>query len=343
MEENISPSASTNINRRTALKLGLGTASTVGLSGCISTFRSGQGGEYPSSDIRILTQASGSLFDLWARAFAEFAPDHLDSDIDVIVENISGSREATNRAYSAESDGYNVGYYNIPGNLNLQLNFDVNYDVTEVNWLGRAANYEYVLFVNPDLGFESLDDLREADDLTFAPSAPEATDAFLTILANDRLGIEASSYVSGFDSGLDALTAVERGDADARYQVGPMVTDRIEAGDIQPLLVINDEPVDYAPDVPTIVDEGHEDLADVGLQAFVGAPPNVEEDRLSVLRDLFMNVHTSSEMEEWAADNEPPGLGLDPVDHEECANILSNLESLISNNAQLIEEELSKL
>lgn len=330
-----------SINRRNVLKIG--AASTIGLAGCLSTIRDGGGEEYPSSDIRVITQASGSLFDLWARAFAEFAPDHLDDDLNIIIENVAGAREASTRAYEADSDGYNFGYYNIPGNLNLQLNFDVQYDVTEVDWLGRAASYEYMLFVNPDLGYDSVDDLREADDLTFAPTGPEATDAFLTVLANDRLGIEASSYVSGFDSGLDALTAVERGDADARYQVSPMVTDRIDAGDVQPLLAITDSPVDYAPDVPAVADEGHEELAEIRLQAFAGAPPGVDEDRLEFLRNLFEDVHTSSEMEGWASENEPPGLGLSYADAEECSNNLDNLETLITENEQLLEEELSRL
>lgn len=325
------------LDRRTILKAG-GISSTVGFSGCLGFL--GEESEFPERDIDFLTLGSGTLFDLWARVLAENVPAHLDADANIVVRNVPGDGQETSyQLYDGNPDGYTVGGVNIPGNLAAQLLFGTEYDLLDTDWQLRIARYPYVLFVHPDSPFESVEDLADAGDVSFSVVALGASDSLQAVVANERYGIDAT-YVSGYDSGLDATTALEREDVDARYQVGPMVANRIADGDIKPILIVDDEPAGYAPDVPTLADTGDEDLAHWSLQMFVGLPPGVNADRQAVLREAFWKTGTSSAVEEWAEENVPLGLGLAPADGDECEAILEDIDAQMTEHADLLRAEL---
>jgi putative tricarboxylic transport membrane protein len=331
------------VNRRGFLKAGA-LAGITSSAGCVSSFTGGQS-NYPSEDITVIASGTGSLFDFWARGYSQFLSEELEPD--VVVENVSGAggTASASETFNADSDGYTVGTLNIPGQRAAQLTLDVNYELEDMPWIGQLANYPYTLFVNPDSEFQSLDDLRNADrELVFTDPGFGSTSSLVTVIANDIFGIDNYRIVTGFDSGVAALNPVIQGDADARFQIGEPIVDMIEGGDVRPIIALLEESPAYAPDVSNLSDVGGEatTLSNFALQAFIGAPPEVEDSRLDTLRSATDSIGTSDEMQQWAEDNPPLGRGFAYEDSQACAETVSNVGDKIGEYSDLIQERFNQ-
>lgn len=92
-----------------------------------------------------------------------------------------------------------------------------------------------------------------------------------------------------FDGGGEALIALLGNQVAAGISGYGEFAASIDSGDVRVLATASDEPLDVAPDLPTIADAGYPDAALVNWRG-VFAPPNVSEDELEALEDLFAKL-----------------------------------------------------
>ena len=284
----------------------------------------GEEAEFPSQDIRwIIPYSTGGGFDAYSRAIAEYMPDHLPTGVNVTPENVTGAggRRGANEVYRAEPDGHTVGIFNIPGFVSAQIIQETEYDLSEISWIGRVASNPHVLLVRGDTEYESLSDLQEAEELRFATQGEGAIDYLAGVIAMDEMGIDVD-LITGYEGSTEAQTGVVRGDAELTSTVYSSARPFVEDGELRPIVTFGDEPPEFAADIPTVYDEGYEPLAAIiGLQRPVGAPPGVDEERLSVLEEALLTALESDEMQQWSED---AGRPLAPAGREETTELVEN-------------------
>lgn len=323
-------------DRRSFLK-GTGTAILVSsLTGCVGGGGNGDdGADFPTEDIRfVIPFSSGGGFDTYARALSEFMPEHLPNDVDVRPENVpgAGGRTGANEVYRAD-DAHTIGIFNIPGNITTQLVEDTEYDLTEITWIGRVADESYVLLVNPDTGYETLEDLQAADEVSQSATDFSATSAVAAIISTDVMGIN-TDFVTGYDGSSEALTAVIRGDVDGRTTTWENARSLVGDGTLHPIISLTEEPPSWGEDIPTVVDEGYEEAA-IGLQRPIGAPPGIDDDQRKILADALEEAVKSDEMKEWSEESDRP---LNYLSAEETDKLIQENIETFEKYSDLLEQ-----
>lgn len=331
-----------DLDRRKYLK-SVGGAAVAGgsmlVAGCV-----GGEGEYPDQDIEfVIPYSPGGAFDAYARALAEFMPEHLPGDVDVIPENVTGAggRTGANTVYRADPDGYTIGFYNIPGMVATQVVEDTEYDVTEITWVSTIASDSYVMGSYPESGYETLEDFLESEEpIDFGLTGTGGTSDLVTILSIDAMDLNANR-VTGFDGEAEAMTAVIRGEVDARFGAISSMWPNMRDGDIHGVVGLMDELPEYASDadIPVITEyEEYAQIADFATIHFpIGAPPGTDSDRVEVLEGAIEAAAQSDEMADWAQQNDRPLLYSNAAETTDTVN--SAVETL-EGFRDLLEQDL---
>jgi len=122
---------------------------------------------YKGKTVTIVTGFStGSIFDLVARATAQYWGKHIPGNPNVIVQNMpgAGSVVAANYVYGvAKPDGLTVGSIS-SGIYSDQLvgRKEVQYDWAKFSWIGSSDQTNQILLVRADTAYKSLEDIRKA-------------------------------------------------------------------------------------------------------------------------------------------------------------------------------------
>lgn len=294
--------------------------------------------DYPTDDIRwVIPYSTGGGFDTYSRGTAEFMPEYLPNDVDIRPENVpgAGGRTGANEIYRADPDGYTIGIFNVPGMVTTQLVQDTEYDLTEIEWIGRLGAEAYILSVGSHTDYRSLQDLQEADEVSFAVTGAGGTSDLITAIGTDVMDIN-TSLVSGYEGSAEARTGVIRGDADARMTTYGNAQGHIEDGDMVGVIALDSEAPDFAPDAQVVTEEGYDELAGMGLQRPVGAPPDTPGEVIDILEDSLEQTVQSDEMQEWAEDQDRP---LNWADAEETAQIIENTTVTFDDYRDILEDQ----
>lgn len=297
---------SEKITRRAVLRATGMTVAGASLAGCVNTGDSG--GSYPSNDIEwIVPFGPGGSFDAQSRIVAEHMPDHLDGDVNVVVENVEGAggQNGVNELYRSDPDGYTMGMLHGPVHSGLQVLQEPEYDLREMEYVGRTTNVPHILAVRSDLEYQTIEELRNADK-PIKVGVAGIGHAFLVVPAMLELGIEPE-FVTGYGGSAETSAALLRGDVDA-IQHGidvPTLIEGLENGDMTGIVVFSDEAPDYSPDIPTADEAGFSELVGtIALSQEIAVPPETDEDRLETLRSAFSQTVESDAVRSWAEENE---------------------------------------
>lgn len=262
---------------------------------------------FPEKDITIVVpHDAGGGIDTYARAIAPFVQKHLPKEVNIVVENRPGASGVTgsNGIYTAEPDGYTLGFVE-PGGLYVQQKLvEVQYDVTKFNWLGQLRYEPLVAFTTKTSKIQSFEDLKNNEVAVSVPQKRTAA-GIGAVVAFDQLGIDYG-VLAGTGTG-DAVTATLRGDADIHLNNTGGVISNVEDGDLIPMVVFSDEPYSPWPDAPTIADLGHPEIANVGVfMAALTAPPGIPEDVLNILREATSKAMADPEFLKWSEESKRP-------------------------------------
>jgi tripartite-type tricarboxylate transporter receptor subunit TctC len=276
----------------------------------------------------------GGGYDAYARALSPYLEECLDATVVVRNEPGAGGLVATNKTAAAGPDDARFQIVNTVGLVSAQIAGaeGANFDLNDLNWLGRVSAPPNVIVVAQDSEIESFDDLLDAGEpVRFVAQGPGANDFLAPNIIGEAYGFPFE-IIDGFAGSAEARTAVVAGDADAHALPIDSQLPAIEDGEVRPIVTVDEEPDPLLPDVPTIYESeppSEEAKAIIDNLVALGqtgraliASPQMEAERVDALREGF---ECAAGNEELIAELEEQKRPLNTTDGEEIARLVSEV------------------
>ena len=243
---------------------------------------------YPNGTIvNIVNYGAGGGSDLAARALCDKAAEILGCTI--TTTNVTGGSGTVGVAELAkqEADGYTIGFAPT-ASLALTPLFmpDVTYTVDDFEYICAFGQYGYGIVVNKDCAYKSIDDVIAAmNEGVVKFGATGYPQPFAMYQLAEDANVAYTPEMISYPSTTDMITDVMGGFLDIAVADEASFAAYVKSGDITLLAGATDQRWISAPDVPTLIELGH----DVKLQAYLAmvAPAGVTEEQLAVLRPAF--------------------------------------------------------
>jgi len=258
----------------------------------------------------IVGYLAGDGYDIWARLLAGHLGRHIPGTPNMIVQNMpgAGSMIAANQLYNvSKPDGLTMA--SVGPSLYLdQLvgKKEVQFDWAKFGWVGSTENTPWLLYMNTNTPYKSIDDVRKAKDAPKCSATSTGTSGhFIPKLLEEAVGAKFT-VVMGYQGGAEQDLAFERGEVVCRalsiptfFAREPFTTWR-KNNLVRILLQTGRKRDVKMPNVPTIHElmseyktpESTRSLAiallasgDLG-RPFI-TPPGILPDRLKILREAF--------------------------------------------------------
>lgn len=248
----------------------------------ISTVSAASAAEWPTRPIRIIAPSTpGGAADTFARLLAEFLPPLLLQPI--IVDNRAGGGGLIGAAAAAhaEPDGYtlvtaSVAYHAIAPAASPNPGFDPIRDFTHIAFLGGPPN---VFLVHPALGVHGIKDL-----IALARNGPPINYVSPGVGTLGHLLVESFAQKAGFlvqhiphKGSSQAMIDLIAGNVMIGSMTWSSAVGQVRAGTVVPIAVSSSAHVAEFPDVPTLREEGFDDLVALTWYALSG-PAGLPDD-----------------------------------------------------------------
>lgn len=296
-----------------------GSAAVLGLTACGEQEQNGGSLEACSvlegETVTIVVPYNpGGGYDAFARLIAPELEEVIGAQI--VVENRpgAGGLAAVNEIVAAPDDGTRIAIMDGPGVAAASLGGaqGADFDLADLSYVGTVSDYPIVLATSPDSEIEDLDDVRNADGLSFASAGRGASDYISAALLAHMYDLDDAEIVTGFGGQPEAELAVVQGNVDVIAGVLDSRLDSIQSGELEPIATIAEERPEQLPDIQLVsedesLDEDQVDLLDAHQQIhdigrpLVG-PATMEEEPLECLRQSLSEVAKDEEFTEEAAD-----------------------------------------
>lgn len=246
-----------------------------------STAAQAYANDYPTHPITLVVgYGAGGGTDMCFRALALTASKELGQSI--VIDNKPGAGSSLSIGYVANQkpDGYTLAALSTGAILNQFLVPGIEYDVLrDLTPIAMVAQYQVGLLVRADSPWKSLDDIiaaakEKAGKVAFS-TAGVGTPQHLTMV---RLGqkVDASWTHVPYKSGIEASTALIRGDVDVMAQTAEWVP-YVRDGRLRLLNVFTEERMAGFESAPTLLEAGYDLVAPsvLGLVGPKGMDPTV--------------------------------------------------------------------
>jgi tripartite-type tricarboxylate transporter receptor subunit TctC len=304
----------------------LAGATAVAAAGAVSTASAAD--DYPDRPIElIVTFGPGGGADLMGRQMARLLEPKL--GVSVPVTNVAGAsgNAGLTRLATSPADGYTLGTL-ISLTVASWAGEIGDVDADDFDIIAIIQNTPSMLFVRPDRGFDSVEELFEharenPGELTVATSGyGTQDDVTLILLAED--GVDMSNVPMAAPAERYASTV--GGHTDVLYEEPGDITPFLQSGDLVPLVVFDHERHPEFPDVPTAQEIGF-DIA--GLYTFrsVAAPAGTPQE---VIERLEQAIIEATESEEWQTFCRETYTCIEPVTGEEARAMVENFYETIA-------------
>src|SRR6266853_315179 len=250
--------------------------------------------EWPARPIKIIAPSTpGGAADTFARLLAEFLPPLLHQPL--IVDNRAGGGGLIGAAAAAhaEPDGYtlvtaSVAYHAIAPAVSPNPGFDPIRDFTHIAFMGGPPN---VFVVHPALGVRSLKDLialaRSGRAVDYVSPGVGTLGHLLVEFFAQKAGIAVQHIPHKGSS--QAMMDLIAGNVMIGSMTWSSAAGQIRAGTVVPIAVSSASRVSEFPNVPTLKEEGFDDLVAVTWYALSG-PAGLAND---VVRKLNQAVNAA--------------------------------------------------
>jgi tripartite-type tricarboxylate transporter receptor subunit TctC len=228
------------------------------LVACGSAAGSGdEGGAFAGENVDLVVPYEpGGGYDAYARALAPYLEECLDATIVVRNEPGAGGLVATNKTAAAGANEKRFQIVNTVGLVSAQIAKaqGANFDLNELNWIGRVSAPPNVVVVAKDSPIQSFADLANASQpVRFVAQGPGANDFIAPNIVGTAYGFPFE-IITGFAGSAEARTAIVAGNAEAHALPIDSQLPAIESGDVRPIVTIDDKADPLLPDTPTIYD-----------------------------------------------------------------------------------------
>lgn len=259
----------------------------------------------------IAGQPPGGGIDSEMRLVAQFFGRHIPGEPTIIPRNMPGAGGmilGNHLFVAAKPDGLTLG---MPGRSGFVLApiisaADTKYDLRRFTWIGSSASSNFVLWMRRQSNIKTFDDLKHANrQIIIAGSGSTTANSVMPeVLANyEHIPIKV---VRGYPGIIDAILAVERGEADGVLcQRASLRPDMLAAGTMVPVFQL----FDVEPSLPVlerlISNPREKSLLDLlsapqRLGLPVVAPPGLPDDLTRILRQSYLAMASSKEYVEEA-------------------------------------------
>jgi tripartite-type tricarboxylate transporter receptor subunit TctC len=256
-------------------------------------------------------QPPGGGIDSEMRLVAQFFGRHIPGEPAIVPRNMPGAGGLIlgNHLYGVvKPDGLTLG---MPGRTGFVLApiisaADTKYDLRKFTWIGSSASSNLVLWMRRQSNIKSFDDLRRANrQIIIAGSGSTTSNSIIPeVLAKyENLPVKV---VRGYPGIIDAVLAVERGEADGvlcqRASIRP---DMLSSGAVAPVFQL----FDMEPGVPIlerlVMDPREKALLELlgapqRLGLTVIAPPGLPDELTRILRQSYLKMVASREYHDEA-------------------------------------------
>ncbi|MFS4436613.1 Bug family tripartite tricarboxylate transporter substrate binding protein [Paracoccaceae bacterium GXU_MW_L88] len=284
----------------------LGNLKKTALTGAMVLFASAAAAEYPEKPIEVIVGFSaGGGTDVMARTVAPFIEKYLGDGASVVVKNTPGAsgQIGVTEVAGSDPDGYTIGTYNLPGMMARTLDREADYDAESFAYLANVVNDPNVIVTSKRSGLDTIDKLLEA-----AKAEPGAITVGMSSLGGDdhfalnklQNLTETEFTIVPFRGSAPARTALLGG----HVAMGILNISEVASfqDEINVLGVAQEERSDFAPDVPTLQEQGV-DLINGSMRGFVapaGLPEDVEAKLLEAFQQLEQDEEFQAAMKETA-------------------------------------------
>jgi tripartite-type tricarboxylate transporter receptor subunit TctC len=264
--------------------------------------------DFPKKEISVIVNMGpGGGRDVIARGVGAIMSKHL--GVPVVVQNAPGGGGAIGLAklYNSPADGYTIGV-GMATDIIDQLLEKRDYDNKKFVYIGRAQSSPGFLFVRTDSPFKTIKDFK-----TFGKPLRHSTFSFMSnstvvpIVIATREGYQLH-IVGGYKGAADAAMALVRGEVEFSGPGHVAALPFLKNNQIRPILCIDEKRAPAFPDVPTVGEMGHPDLAIWTLDFWFVAPPGTPPARAKVLEEALIKTVKDPEFVKWAK-----GAGVDPA------------------------------
>ena len=258
----------------------------------------------------IVATKPGGGYDTYARLIADAMEKHLPgAKLRVINVPGAGHIVGTNQLYVAKPDGLTIATFNT-GLIYAQLlgREGVQFDLTELSWIGKAASDPRCLVVSTKSGIDAVSDMQSSKDpILFGSSGVGTTSHNESMLLSHVLEFRIK-VIAGF-SGNEAQMSMMRGEIAAAFSSYSSLRPFVENGYGRFIVHVGGEGV-VAEGIPAArsMVSGEDNLALISLMEalsslarLTAAPPGMPADRLEILRVAYRSALEDPELLERAA------------------------------------------
>ncbi|GAA4728669.1 hypothetical protein GCM10023328_03960 [Modestobacter marinus] len=318
------------------------TAMAVALAGLLTACGSGSGGPdeesaaaFDGEDIDLVVPYEpGGGYDAYARGIAPYLEECLGARLVVRNEPGAGGLVATNRTAAAPASDNRIQIVNTVGLVSAQIAEaeGANFDLNDLNWLGRVSSPPNVMVVAQDSPIQDFQDIVDSGEpVQFVAQGPGANDFIAPNIIGQAYGYPFE-IITGFAGAPEARTAVVAGNADAHVLPIDSQLAAIEAGDVRPIVTVDEEPDPLLPDVPTIYEtEPPDDEAKTIIDNLIAlgqtgrgmiASPSMAEERVAALREGMQCALDDTELQTELEEQQRP---LAPLSGEDTAALVAEV------------------
>ncbi|MBS40767.1 MAG: hypothetical protein CMM83_03440 [Rhodospirillales bacterium] len=291
--------------------------------------------DFPKKNITFLiAYGPGGGFDTITRKLAPYLKKNLGGKVNIVAKNLPGGRGKKAAAFLAKRkpDGSHILMFNMPGHAMPNIIGEkAGYDVRKIDWLGRVAQFRYVIVTSASKGkYKSIQDVLKTKNQIKIPITGPGTTGYLasTILWN-ALGV-SPKYITGYKSSSRYALGVIRGDGDLtilakgsfKKYVSSKKKKRAAFKDLKPILEITNGKSEFG--VPTTGEMGKKDLAILGGDRIVGTTPGTPKAIKDKLANALYKSITDPEFVAWG---KKVGRPVAPLNSADATKLVGELFS----------------
>lgn len=282
---------------------------------------------FPTKEIKLIVPwGPGGATDLMARAMQPIFKQKFGVTLVVINKPGGGSAVGLTELITSKPDGYTLGIAS-SSILSLMALDEVKWETDRFTNIALVSEDPLLLLVKAGGQFKTLDDFMRyvkanPGKVTVGTSGSRNVNHALAVLAAEIVGSEIRQVP--FDSGSKTMAALLGGHIDAAVLKPSETMTQINSGEALALGVFRDKRLSVLPNVPTFKEAGYDvfEAGRIAQVSYIVAPAGLPKDIREKLSEMFREVLSSKEFQDFAAAN---GFIAEPMTGSELDTMLSNL------------------